>query len=62
MTKVKAKAPFFNNGKLYKKGDVLEIETASFNPIYMSEIPEARTAKTTASEKPVRKTRKTAKE
>lgn len=62
MTKVKAKAPFFNNGKLYKKGDVLEIETAAFNPIYMSELPEVRTAKTPASEKPAKKTTKKAKE
>ena len=31
--KVKAKTAFFNGKTLYKKGDVLEIETAAFNPI-----------------------------
>lgn len=59
--KARAKTAFFNNGKLYKKGDVLEIETASFNPILMVEVPEVKTAKTTASEKPARKTTKKAK-
>ena len=59
--RARAKTAFFNNGKLYKKGDTLEIETASFNPIRMVEVPEVKTAKTTASEKPAGKTTKKAK-
>lgn len=62
MAKVKAKAPFFFDGKLYKKGDVLEIETASLNPVYMSEVPEIKTEKKAAPDKPAKKTTKKAKE
>ena len=43
--KVKAKAPWFDKAGLHKKGDVLEIETAAFNPILMTEIPEERAVK-----------------
>lgn len=46
--KVKAKTAFFNGKKLYKKGDVLEIETAAFNPINMIEIPEIKAEKKAA--------------
>ena len=65
--KARAKTAFFNKGTLYKKGDVLEIETASFNPILMTEIetPEVRITKAPATPaapasetKPARKTRK----
>lgn len=56
--KVKAKTAFFNGKTLYKKGDVLEIETAAFNPINMIEIPEIKAEKKTAEVKIVKKTTK----
>lgn len=56
--KVKAKTAFFNGKQLYKKGDVLEIETAAFNPINMIEIPEIKAAKKAAEVKTVKKTTK----
>ncbi len=56
--KVKAKTAFFNGKTLYKKGDVLEIETAAFNPINMIEIPEIKAEKKTAEVKTVKKTTK----
>ena len=56
--KVKAKTAFFNGKTLYKKGDVLEIETASFNPINMIEIPEIKAEKKAAEVKTVKKTTK----
>lgn len=43
--KVKLKAPFYDRTGLHKKNDVVEIETAAFNPFTMVEIPEARTKK-----------------
>lgn len=43
--KVKAKVPFFDRKGLHKKNDVVEIETAAFNPYTMVEIPEAKTKK-----------------
>ena len=43
--KVKLKAPFYDRTGLHKKNDVVEIETAAFNPYTMVEIPEARTKK-----------------
>ena len=49
--KVKAKTAFFNKDILYKKGDVLEIETSAFNPINMVEIPEVKTEKKSAEVK-----------
>ena len=59
--KVKAKTAFFNNDRLYKKGDVLEIETSSFNPINMVEIPEAKVEKKSAEVKTVAKKKTTTK-
>lgn len=56
--KVKAKTAFFNGKTLYKKGDVLEIETAAFNPINMIEIPEIKVEKKAAEVKTVKKTTK----
>lgn len=56
--KVKAKTAFFNGKTLYKKGDVLEIETAAFNPINMIEISEIKAAKKAAEVKTVKKTTK----
>jgi len=56
--KVKAKTAFFNGKTLYKKGDVLEIETAAFNPINMIEIPEIKAEKKAAEVKAVKKTTK----
>lgn len=56
--KVKAKTAFFNDGKLYKKNDILEVETASFDPINMVEIPEPKTEKKSAEVKTARKTTK----
>jgi hypothetical protein len=56
--KVKAKTAFFNGKTLYKKGDVLEIETAAFNPINMIEIPEIKAEKKAAEVKIVKKTTK----
>jgi hypothetical protein len=53
--KVKAKTAFFNGKKLYKKGDVLEIETAAFNPINMIEIPEIKAEKKAAEVKTAKK-------
>lgn len=49
--KAKAKTAFFYDGRLYKRNDVLEIETASFNPINMVEIPEAKIEKKSAEVK-----------
>ena len=43
--KVKLKAPFYDRTGLHKKNDVVEIETAAFNPYLMAEIPEAKTKK-----------------
>ena len=59
--KVKAKTAFFNKDRLYKKGDVLEIETSSFNPINMVEIPEAKVEKKSAEVKTVAKKKTTTK-
>lgn len=49
--KVVAKTAFYHNNLLYKKGDKLEVETASFNPINMVEIPETRIEKKPTTEK-----------
>lgn len=59
--KVKAKTAFFNKDILYKKGDVLEIETSSFNPINMVEIPEIKTEKKSAEVKTEAKKKTTTK-
>lgn len=53
--RVIAKSSFFKDGKIYKKGDKLEIETAAFKPHLMTEIPELKIEKKEAGEKPVRK-------
>lgn len=59
--KVSAKTSFFFNNRLYKKDDTLEVETTSFNPFLMTEIPEKRMEKKTTSEKVVQKKTKTKK-
>ena len=67
--KITAKAPFYDRRGLHKKGDVVEIETAAFNPLTMAQVPEVRkkapevvkeTEEETTDEpvKPVKKTRK----
>lgn len=53
--RVIARSSFFKDGKIYKKGDKLEIETAAFKPHLMTEIPELKIEKKEAGEKPVRK-------
>ncbi len=39
--KVTVKMPFYDRNGLHKKGELVEIETAAFNPFTMAEIPEA---------------------
>lgn len=59
--KVKAKTAFFNKDILYKKGDVLEVETSAFNPINMVEVPEIKTEKKSAEVKTEAKKKTTTK-
>lgn len=49
--KVKLKTSLYDSKGIHVKGEVLEIETAAFNPINMVEIPEVRAVK-----KPVEET------
>lgn len=42
--KVKTKVPFYDRKGLHKKNEVVEIETAAFNPLTMVEIPEKKSA------------------
>lgn len=56
--KIVLKSAFYKDGKIYKKGDKLEIETAAFKPYLMVEVPEVRAEKIEASEKPAKKTKK----
>lgn len=49
--KVKVKSPWVDRKGLHKKGDVVEIETAAFNPILMAEIAESKVIKKKADEK-----------
>lgn len=39
--KVRAKAPWVDRAGLHKKGDLVEIETAAFNPILMEKVETA---------------------
>lgn len=60
--------PFYDRNGLHKKGDIVEISTAAFNPSFMAETPEDKkiielTADAPkmaeyAAKKPVRKSRK----
>ena len=60
--------PFYDRNGLHKKGDIVEIATAAFNPSFMAETPEdkkvietiaeAATMADNAAKKPVRKSRK----
>lgn len=54
---VKIKSAFWYKGKVYKKGDKVEVETSAFNPLLMDkvEIPEA-IVKVMADEKTAKKT------
>lgn len=54
--KVKVKSPWVDRKGLHKKGDVVEIETAAFNPILMAEIAESKVIKKKADEKTDAKT------
>lgn len=56
--KVILKSAFFKDGKVFKKGDKLELETAAFKPYLMAEVPEVKVKKVEASEKPTKKTKK----
>lgn len=58
--KVRIKSAYWHEQKVYKKGDVLEIETAAFNSILMAEIAEAKVEKVPV-EKPVKTTKTTKK-
>lgn len=49
--KVKVKSPWVDRKGLHKKGDIVEIETAAFNPILMAEIAESKVIKKKADEK-----------
>lgn len=67
--KITVKTPFFDRRGLHKKGDVVEIDTAAFNPLTMVEIPETKEAVKAikeevdeASKKPAKKTTKRRKE
>lgn len=67
--KITVKTPFFDRKGLHKKGDVVEIDTAAFNPLTMVEIPETKEAVKAikeevveASKKPAKKTTKRRKE
>ncbi len=51
--KVKLKAPFYDRTGLHKKNDVVEIETAAFNPYTMVEIPEVKKKVAPVEEAPV---------
>lgn len=51
--RVIAKMPVYIKGKLYKRGEAINIETASFNPLTMAEIPESKAVKVTAETKAV---------
>lgn len=44
--KVDVRVPFYDRNGLHKKGDVVEIETAAFNPRLMSKVqtPETKSA------------------
>ncbi len=53
--KVRMKSSLYHAGRIVKKGDVLVIETASFNPVLMTEIPEIKAEKKMADEKPAAK-------
>lgn len=60
--------PFYDRNGLHKKGDIVEITTAAFNPSFMAETPEdkkiieltvdAPKMAEYAAKKPVRKSRK----
>lgn len=53
--KVFVKSALFYKGKIYKKGDRIEIETAAFKPWLMAEIAEAKVNKSSAETKPTTK-------
>lgn len=49
--KVKAKQPFYRDGKLYRKGDVLEVSTLGFDVQLMDVVPEEQKEKQAKKEK-----------
>lgn len=61
MMKVKAKAPWIDAQGIHKKGELVEIETASFNPLLMAEVAEEKVEKVSATAKTAKKTTKTKK-
>ena len=66
--KAKVIKPFYDRNGLHKKGDIVEIATTAYNPLFMAETPEdkkvvetiaeAATMADNAAKKPVRKSRK----
>lgn len=56
--KVEVKSPWVDKKGLHKKGDIVEIETAAFDPILMAEIAEKKIEKAPAVKKTVKRTTK----
>lgn len=61
MMKIRVKAPWMDGKGLHKIGDILDVETAAFNPLSMIEIRGKATASEDKPEKPAKTTRKTTK-
>lgn len=63
MKTVKVKAPWLDAKGLHKIGDILNVETAAFNPLHMEEVEQkAKVAPVDAEpEKPAKTTKKTTK-
>jgi hypothetical protein len=59
--KVKLKTSLYDSKGIHVKGEVLEIETAAFNPINMVEIPEVKVEKKSAEVKTEAKKKTTTK-
>lgn len=54
--KVKLTTSLYDSNGIHTKGEVLEVETAAFNPLFMVEIPEKKIVKKSVEEATVEQT------